>query len=61
MKILAAFKTPDALYYAFDGLTDEEREAAHEVCDKFVKNNEYVTIEFDIDKQTATVLTVCKK
>lgn len=58
-KIKVTFKTPDAVEDAvknFNG--DWGVEIDTSVFDKFVKYNEYVTIEFDTETQTATVLEV---
>jgi hypothetical protein len=67
MKFKLTFKTP----YVTDAIDDmadadlndgEEREAlvesGKELARKFVEYDEYIVIEFDTEKQTATVLPV---
>lgn len=71
MKLTIGFKTPDATYDALkeyrdysgdsdDGvpLTDDEKEEAKEKLEKWIRYNEYVTVEFDLDKMTATVVKI---
>ena len=52
MKVRLSFKTPDVL----DQLDEDEREAAEAVISKYVEYEEYIQVEFDTEKQTATVL-----
>tara|TARA_Y100000310_G_C20620400_1_gene782970 strand:+ start:365 stop:556 length:192 start_codon:yes stop_codon:yes gene_type:complete len=61
MKAHVTFKTPDAVFYALTedaGLEEgtEEYLAAEEAIQEFVAGGEYVTIEFDTENRTATVL-----
>lgn len=56
MKIQITFKSPDALDYALENLSEEEKETAKEVCKKWIEYEEYVTIEVDTEKKTAIVL-----
>lgn len=57
MTFTITFKTPDAVQVALEELpADADWESAQKVIDKFVEYNEYVRIEFDTDKGTATVL-----
>lgn len=63
MKIRLYFKTPDVLYNAFNELsgettTHEELERIRIGIQKFVRNEECITVEYDTVKQTATVLPV---
>lgn len=57
MKFTVTFKTPDAVQYALEELpADADWQSAQEVLDKFVEYNEYVRVEFDTEKKTATVV-----
>jgi len=63
MKILLGFKTPDVMYEATRhfGVSEEEEERANAVSRilrKWIQYGECVTIEFDTEKGTATVLEV---
>lgn len=57
-KFTATFKCPDALSDGINqsGLEEKDVEKAYFLAQKFVQYGEYVTIEFDTDKKTATVL-----
>jgi len=56
-KIRVTFKSPDASYYALQNIQDEdEREHAEDVLRKFIENDEYVTIEIDLDTEEAIVV-----
>ena len=71
MKFKLTFKTPNATDAINDQLDceynddSEERkelkEAMEDVAEKFVEYDEYITIEFDTDGQTATVLPLNKR
>lgn len=52
MKVRLSFKTPGVE----DQLTEEEREYYDEVLQKFLRYNEYVTLEFDTETNTAIVI-----
>lgn len=56
MKIRVSFKTPDAVDYAIEDLPEEYRDSIKDQLSKWIQYGEYVTIEFDLDKETATVL-----
>lgn len=59
MKIPITFKMPDAIYYALKdaGFDAEEDEAAfEELCEQWIGDGEYVTIEIDTEEKTAVVL-----
>lgn len=56
MKFNVLFKTPDAVEYSTDHLSLEEKVEAMETARKFVQYGEYITIEFDTETKTATVL-----
>ncbi len=58
MKIQIMFKTPDAVDYAIEGLTDEEKEEVREVIKKFVQYGECCRIEIDTSNDTAHVIPV---
>ena len=55
MRFRLTFKTPDVCDQIPKGI-DEENDAAHELALKFLKYEEYITIEFDTDKGTAIVV-----
>ena len=61
MKIRVSFKTPDAVHYALqDSFPAQEDgyEEAKELLEEYIKYGENVTIEFDTENRTATVLMV---
>lgn len=62
MKLFITFKTPDALDYAlstlhseYENVTDEEKEQIRHQLRKWISYGENVTIEFNIENNTATV------
>ena len=55
-KLEITFKMPDAEYFAVQHLTGEQKEKAREVCRKFIQYGEYITIEIDVENQTARVI-----
>ncbi len=62
MKFRVTFKTPDALDYALDDFPyDESREEAKEVAKQFIEYGEYITVEFDTEAKTATVVPLRKR
>ncbi len=60
MKFHVTFKDPDALDYAIQDATaenpDVDDEKLRKVASSFFDYGEYVTIEIDTDKKTATVV-----
>ncbi len=60
MKLQVSFKTPDAAYYPLKEFKQdhclEEFDKMENLIQKFVKYDEYVTIEFDTQSQTAKVI-----
>lgn len=58
MKIQLTFKTPDIVDYGIEDLSEEDKEIAKEVIKKFVKYDEYITVEIDTDLETCDVLPV---
>ena len=60
MKIKVFFNTPDAVDEALakDYMSEEDNQEAKNFIKKFVKYDECVTIEFDTEANTATVLPV---
>jgi hypothetical protein len=58
MKFRAMFKTPDSIFYAIKDATedDEKRAELDEFTEKWIKYGECVTIEFDTDAKTCTVM-----
>jgi hypothetical protein len=67
MKIVLTFKTPDVISSTIESAIESgelpdndgvEVEFVRQVCQKFVRWDEYVEIEIDTDKGTAKVLPV---
>lgn len=58
MKFIVFFKTPDAVDYAVEDLSEEEQDIAKQFARKFVEYGENLQVEFDTEKGTATVLPV---
>lgn len=56
MKFSITFKTPDAIDYAVDEHGQEHEEEIKETARKFVRWGELITVEFDTETQSATVL-----
>ena len=61
MKLKVTFKSPDALDCAltdarYNGATMEDLDAVTQLTSRFLQYGEYVTIEFDTESGTATVL-----
>jgi hypothetical protein len=71
VKFRLTFKTPNATDAIVDQLDaeynddseekQEMKEAMEDVAEKFVEYDEYVTIEFDTDGQSATVVPLRKR
>lgn len=57
MKFCLTFKTPDVLEQLdYETFTLEESYKIQEFAKKFIKYGEYITVEFDTEKQTAKVI-----
>lgn len=58
MKFTVYMKCPDALSIAIDEshASDDEKERMRKVASKFFEYGEYLKVEIDTDKETATVL-----
>ena len=58
MKFEITFKDPDGVYESLrDWFGENEVPGkAHAVMDKYIQHEEYITIEFESDNQTAKVL-----
>lgn len=56
MKFSVYFKTPDALDYALDGLSEDEEREARDFAGKFIEYGECITVEFDTEEGTATIV-----
>lgn len=54
--IVITFKTPDAVFYALQGLSEEDKETAKEFIDQYVKNDEYVSLDFNLIDKTVKVI-----
>jgi hypothetical protein len=68
MKVSITFKTPDALYYVEKNLKEsfqddpekleEELDGVHRCVGEYIQYGEQITVEFDTETGTATVLPV---
>lgn len=67
MKFTVTFKTPDAAYYEVKSIVENEpdedkqlelKESLHDFLEKFIKYGEVITIQFDTEAGTATVVPV---
>ncbi len=56
MKFSVYFKTPDALDYAIEHMDEEEQIQARDFAGKFIEYGECITVEFDTEEGTATVI-----
>jgi hypothetical protein len=57
MKFILSFKTPDVLDAALEEHNDD-CDAIEQTAEKFIKYGECISIEFDTEEGTATVLPV---
>lgn len=55
MKIRVAFKTPDVLDYALENFQEDQRQEIKNLLSRWIKWDECVTIEFDLEQMTAKV------
>lgn len=60
MKFYVTFKNPDALDDSFESmdLSDDEKYEIREKLEKWISYQELITIEFDLENDTATVVKV---
>ena len=58
MKITLTFKTPDVVWEALQGLSEEEKIEAQEAISNWVEYEEYATIEIDTKTGEAEVVPV---
>lgn len=56
MLVSVTFKTPDAVGRTLESVPEPQREAAKKLMDKFISWGELVTIRFDTEAETATVI-----
>jgi len=56
MKVRLSFKTPDVVHHALADLSEEDRSAAEEIIERFVKYGECAVLEVDTDAGTCVVL-----
>lgn len=56
MKFTLMFKTPDVLEQLKEDVQSSELEIAEKLASKFLKYDELIEVEFDTEKQTATVV-----
>ena len=57
-KIRLTFKTPDVTDYALEEVSEEERDKAEKLIDKYVEYGEYLRVEIDLETGKAEVLEV---
>ena len=55
MIIEVGMKTPDCLFYAIEDLDVDQRAEIVNLCDKWFKYKEAVTLVIDTEKKTCTV------
>ena len=58
MKTIVSFKTPDATYYATEGMTQEEKDKFQSVFDKYIEYDECIDVEFDTVTGEARVIPI---
>lgn len=58
MKVKLTFKSPDVLEQVMNELDEDQQDELKEVADKFIKHEEYITVEIDTDTKTCTVVPV---
>jgi len=56
MKFIVTFKSPDALDTSLEDYPELDAEKAKEFAEKWIEYGEYIDIEFDTAKGTATVV-----
>ena len=60
MKLRITFKSPDALYYAMQysdfHFSASEREELEKLCKRWIRYNEYITVEVDTEQETCVVV-----
>lgn len=56
MKYKIQFKTPDAVFYATEGMTDEDKLEAQRVASLFIRYGEALLVEIDTETETCTVV-----
>ena len=58
MKVQLTFKSPDVIDCAIENLSEEKKEEAKEIIQKFVRDGEYIDVEIDTDLETCDVIPV---
>lgn len=62
MKFRLSFKTPDVVFYAVKGESEENKDAIERCLEKYVEYGECVSIEFDTDDPSyAVVIPVSRR
>jgi len=56
MKITISFKTPDAVEYALETLSEDEKAEANELIKNWVEYGECLSVEVDTEAKTCIVL-----
>lgn len=56
MKFKICFKTPDAVHYATEDMTPEQREEAQRVANLFIRYGEVCIVEIDTVNETCKIV-----
>lgn len=57
-KIKISFKTPDAMFYAEEDMSEEDKVKFEAIAKKFIEYGECLTVEIDTDAGTCVVVPV---
>jgi len=58
MKITISFKTPDAVEYALENLSEDEKKSVESLIETWVEYGECLTVEVDTEAKTCVVLPI---
>lgn len=58
MKFRLTFKTPDVTFNALENVDEDKQEEVKELIEKYVKYDEYLTVEFDTEDKTCVPVPV---
>lgn len=56
MKFIVNFKTPDALFYAIEDMSEDEKDDAKAVANRWMRHGEMIRVQFSTEDGTAVVL-----
>ena len=57
-KIRISFKTPDAVFYAEEDMSEDDKAKFEAIAKKFIEYGECLTVEIDTDTGTCVVVPV---